>query len=125
MISDLRRGRSAPLGASAHADGVNFSVFSKNATGVELLLFDREDASCPSRTIALDPERNRTYHYWHVFVPGIGPGQLYGCWIDTSLASPDDILPWEQAPAVAEDHHYLVQPRSLAFLVAPTTGGEP
>lgn len=31
---------------------------------------------------------------------------------------------WEKAPAVAEDH-YLVQPRSLAFLVASTTGGEP
>jgi glycogen operon protein len=78
MISDLRRGRSAPLGASVQGDGVNFSVFSKNATGVELLLFDREDASRPSRSIALDPERNRTYHYWHVFVPGIGPGQIYG-----------------------------------------------
>jgi pullulanase/glycogen debranching enzyme len=75
---DLPRGRSAPLGASVHADGVNFSVFSKNATGVELLLFDREDASRPARSIALDPERNRTYHYWHVFVPGIGPGQIYG-----------------------------------------------
>jgi glycogen operon protein len=45
-------------------------------------------------------------------------------WIDTSLASPEDILAWEKAPAVAEDH-YLVQPHSLAFLVAPTPGGEP
>jgi glycogen operon protein len=78
MIADPRRGRSAPLGASVHAEGVNFSVFSKNATGIELLLFDREGASRPSRSIALDPERNRTYHYWHVFVPGIGPGQIYG-----------------------------------------------
>jgi glycogen operon protein len=78
MISDLQRGRSAPLGASVHAEGVNFSVFSKNATCVELLLFDREDASRPSRSISLEPQRNRTYHYWHVFVPGIGPGQIYG-----------------------------------------------
>jgi pullulanase/glycogen debranching enzyme len=78
MISELRRGRSAPLGASVHADGVNFSVSSKNATGVELLLFDREDAARPARSIAVDPERNRTYHYWHVSVPGIGPGQIYG-----------------------------------------------
>jgi glycogen operon protein len=45
-------------------------------------------------------------------------------WIDTSLTSPDDTLPWEKAPAVVEGH-YLVQPRSMAFLVAPTTGGEP
>jgi glycogen operon protein len=45
-------------------------------------------------------------------------------WIDTFLVSPEDILPWDKAPAVAEDH-YLVQPRSMAFLVAPTTGGKP
>ena len=31
----------------------------------------------PSRVIALDPKQHRTYHYWHVFVPGIGPGQIY------------------------------------------------
>jgi glycogen operon protein len=44
-------------------------------------------------------------------------------WIDTSLASPEDILPWDKAPAVTEER-YLVQPRSLAFLVVATTGGE-
>ena len=32
----------------------------------------------PSRVIHLDPSANRTYHYWHVFVPGLQPGQLYG-----------------------------------------------
>jgi hypothetical protein len=37
--------------------------------------------------------------------------------------SPDDSLPWEKAPAVTDDH-YLVQPRSMAFLVAPNTRGE-
>jgi glycogen operon protein len=57
---------------------VNFSVYSKSATRLELLLFDREDAARPSRTIALDPERHRTYHYWHASVPGLAPGQLYG-----------------------------------------------
>jgi glycogen operon protein len=56
---------------------VNFSVYSKPATRVELLLFDRVDAE-PSRVIRIDPATNRAYHYWHVFVPGIGPGQLYG-----------------------------------------------
>jgi glycogen operon protein len=57
---------------------VNFSVFSKGATRVELLLFDQEDAPRPSRVIPLDPERHRTYHYWHALVPGLGPGQHYG-----------------------------------------------
>jgi len=70
-------GRSAPLGASAGLDGVNFSLYSRNSTGVDLLLFDSEDAP-PARTISLDPSVNRTYHYWHVFVPGLRPGQLYG-----------------------------------------------
>jgi glycogen operon protein len=36
-----------------------------------------EDAR-PSRLIPIDPITNRTYHYWHVFVPGVEPGQLYG-----------------------------------------------
>jgi glycogen operon protein len=59
------------------AGGVNFSVFSKHATRVELLLFDRADAPVPERVIPLDPARHRTYHYWHVFVPGLGAGQVY------------------------------------------------
>jgi glycogen operon protein len=58
-------------------DGVNFSVFSQQATRIELLLFDGVDEAQPSGVIELDPRNHRTYHYWHVFVPGIGPGQLY------------------------------------------------
>lgn len=45
---------------------------------MDLLFFDRVDDGQPSRTITLDPETNRTYHYWHVFVPGVQPGQIYG-----------------------------------------------
>jgi isoamylase len=59
-------------------DGVNFSVFSRHVTGVELVLFDGVDDARPVRTIRLDPTVNRTYHYWHVFVSGLAPGQLYG-----------------------------------------------
>jgi glycogen operon protein len=70
-------GRSSPLGATVVPGGVNFSVFSRNASGVELLLFDREDDARPIRVIPIDPAANRTYHYWHVFVPGAQPGQLY------------------------------------------------
>ena len=71
-------GRSFPLGATAYPDGVNFSVFSKGATRVELLLFGGMDSPRPDRVIALDPRKNRTYHYWHVFVPGLKAGQIYG-----------------------------------------------
>jgi len=71
-------GTSEPLGASVRVGGVNFSIYSRSATRIDLLLFDREDAGQPSRIIPLDAERHRTYHYWHVFVPEIGPGQVYG-----------------------------------------------
>ncbi len=57
---------------------MNFSVFSKNATSVELLLFDHAEDSRPVSEIRLDPRTNRTNHYWHVFVPGIDAGQIYG-----------------------------------------------
>jgi isoamylase len=75
-------GTSAPLGATPGSGGVNFSLFSRHASGVELLLFDHEDGARPSRIVRLDPFRNRTYHYWHVFVPGVRPGQLYGYRVD-------------------------------------------
>jgi isoamylase len=71
-------GRSSPLGATVTDGGVNFSLFSRSATRVDLLLFDREDDAQPARVIPIDPSTNRTYHYWHVFVPGVQPGQIYG-----------------------------------------------
>ena len=78
MVEDITSGSSFPLGATVGGDGVNFSVYSKNASEVELLFFDSVDAARPSRTISLDRQWNRTYHYWHTFVPQILPGQLYG-----------------------------------------------
>src|SRR5262249_5424319 len=71
-------GRSSPLGATVVDGGVNFSLFSRTASGVQLLFFDHEVDAIPSRVVGLDPVTNRTYHYWHVLVPGVRPGQLYG-----------------------------------------------
>ena len=70
-------GRSFPLGATVLGDGVNFSVYSRQASRVDVLLFDDAAATHPARVIELDPRTHRTYHYWHVFVPGIRPGQIY------------------------------------------------
>jgi len=82
-VSDgLEEGNSSPLGATPSPNGVNFSVFSKHATGVQLLLFDRVDDARAARVVRLDPSANRTYHYWHVFLPNIQPGQLYGYQVD-------------------------------------------
>ena len=71
-------GRCSPLGATVQANGVNFSIFSRFASAIELLLFDREDDALPSRVIRIPAATNRTYHYWHTFVPGARAGQLYG-----------------------------------------------
>ncbi|MDD5629699.1 MAG: glycogen debranching protein GlgX [Elusimicrobia bacterium] len=70
-------GQSFPLGATVRSDGVNFCVFAKGCARLDLLLFDDADDPAPARVIALDPQRNRTFHYWHAFVPGLRPGQLY------------------------------------------------
>ncbi|MGD8807386.1 MAG: glycogen debranching enzyme, partial [Chloroflexota bacterium] len=77
MSTTLRRGRCYPLGATLDEDGVNFSLFSKNATRIELCLFDQVDDYRPARVITLWPHRNRTFYYWHVFVPGLQAGQIY------------------------------------------------
>jgi isoamylase len=76
--SPVHAGRSSPLGATASPEGVNFSIFSRNATGVDLLLFDGAEDAQPARLIRFDPITNRTYYYWHVFVPGVLAGQIYG-----------------------------------------------
>jgi glycogen operon protein len=70
-------GQSAPLGATLTHGGVNFSIYTRYASGVDLLFFDQEDDSQPARVICLDPSVNRTYYYWHVFVPDVQPGQIY------------------------------------------------
>jgi glycogen operon protein len=82
MTDDLAKpndwmGKSFPLGATAYPDGVNFSIFSKNATVIDLLLFDAVDDPRPARVISLDRRNHRTFHFWHVYVSGIEPGQLY------------------------------------------------
>jgi isoamylase len=82
MIANFLPGQAYPLGATVQPDGVNFSVFSKNCYTVELLLFDHVDDPRPAAVIPLDPRQNRTFYYWHIFVPGLKAGQLYGYRVD-------------------------------------------
>jgi isoamylase len=85
----LKEGSSSPLGATPSPHGVNFSVFSRHATAVELLLFDRVDDTKAATVVRLDPSVNRTYFYWHVFVPDVRPGQLYGYRVDGPFDLPN------------------------------------
>ena len=71
-------GTAFPLGATILPQGVNFSVFSKDALAVDLLLFDAADSARPSHVVPFDPATNRTDHYWHAFLPKLKAGQIYG-----------------------------------------------
>ena len=77
-VRAVESGAPAPLGATIQPGGVNFSVFSKDASHVELLLFDDPNGQPPTRVIPLDVSHHRTYHYWHAFVPDLTSGQVYG-----------------------------------------------
>ncbi|HWA86603.1 MAG TPA: glycogen debranching protein GlgX [Opitutus sp.] len=68
------RGHYYPLGSTWTGDGVNFALFSENATGVELCLFDRADGPETARVRLTE----RTDFVWHAFLPEARPGQLYG-----------------------------------------------
>ena len=76
-VVSVGKGLSAPLGATVRNGGVNFSVFSRDATLIELLFFSDIDAPEPSEVIVLTAAAHRTQNYWHVFVPGARPGQIY------------------------------------------------
>lgn len=81
-IYQAERGRSHPQGATPDANGVNFSIFSDRATAVSLLLFNQANDEQPSQTIELDPARNRTFDFWHIYVRGLRPGAHYAFRVD-------------------------------------------
>ncbi len=64
-----------PLGATYDGKGVNFAVYSERATKVEVCLFDSE---VPTRETARFELSDVTHSVWHGYVPGLGPGTLYG-----------------------------------------------
>jgi len=64
-----------PQGAMWDGEGVNFSIFSENATAVDLCLFDRAEDARETHRIRL---RERTDLIWHCYLPDVRPGQLYG-----------------------------------------------
>ena len=68
-------GSPSPLGATRRGDGVNFALFSENATKVELCLFDSAKAQTESHRIVLPEKTNQV---WHGYLPDAKPGQVYG-----------------------------------------------
>lgn len=108
-------GSPLPFGTSFQSNGVNFSLFSKNATAVTLCLFLPEESE-PLYTINLDPLLNKTGDVWHVFVQNISDGLHYGYMIDG---------PFEPGKGLLFDKNkLLVDPFAKALSNSATWGAE-
>lgn len=74
---ELRFTHFLPYGALVHDGGVQFITFSRSATNMRLLLYDKIDDREPAEVIDFDNDTDRWGNVWSIFVPGIGDGQLY------------------------------------------------
>src|SRR5690554_6058645 len=96
-------GKPYPLGSTYDGDGVNFALFSENATGVTLCLFDAEDEKETAR-IKLTEYIDQV---WHTYLPGLKPGQLYGFRVDG---------PWDPENGLLfNESHLLLDPYAKAI----------
>ena len=102
----LAAGSSAPLGATLQQGGVNFSIHARQCGRVELCLFDALDDPEPAAVIAFAGEQHCSGSYWHGWLAGLGPGQLYGYRLP---ADPDCLLLDPYALAVAVPPGYCRQ----------------
>jgi isoamylase len=68
-------GQPYPLGATWDGEGVNFAVFAENAAGMVLCLFDSLESKIEEERIQMTEV---SHHVWHVYIPDVKPGQLYG-----------------------------------------------
>ncbi|MBF0275929.1 MAG: glycogen debranching protein GlgX, partial [Nitrospinae bacterium] len=75
---NYKPGKPIPLGCYASNNGIQFALFSKNATLVHLHLFKSEENGIPEHTFTLSPEENKTGDVWHIWIEGLEHGQLYG-----------------------------------------------
>ncbi len=82
----VQPGTEYPPGTKISSGGTNFCIFSRHATRVELLLYERADSQAPFQAIHLDPDINRTFFFWHVLVEGLVESVHY-TW---RVSGPDD-----------------------------------
>lgn len=95
-------GRPYPLGATYDGEGVNFALFSENATGVTLCLFDHDEKETARVKVT-----EHTDQVWHVYLPGIQAGQLYGYRVDG---------PWDPENGLLfNESHLLLDPYAKAI----------
>lgn len=78
----LKIGKAHPLGATPDKFGVNFSLFSENATTIQLLIFKDSNDPEPVAAFDLNKETHNTFHFWHCYIEGLKPGYAYTYKID-------------------------------------------
>ncbi len=116
-MTEIWPGRPFPLGAMWDGQGTNFSIFSENADGVELCLFDEEGSET-----RIDVPFKRA-HNWHCYVPGVGPGQRYGYRVRGEYApaeghrfNPDKLLIDPYAKAIEGTVDWAADPNILPYV---------
>ncbi len=75
-MTHINKGKPFPLGSSLTTKGVNFSLIATNAEYVEILLFEKEDSTCPNAIFKLDQSHN-TGPYWHAEIGNLNEGCIY------------------------------------------------
>jgi glycogen operon protein len=73
----VEEGKPLPLGATLMETGVNFSVFSRHALTIKLILFENAAPDAARQEITLYARKNRTGDIWHCFIPGLSAGACY------------------------------------------------
>ena len=108
-MADIKVQNGLPLGYGAvvTSEGVNFSIYSRDATRVQLILFNSEYDQKPSAVIDFDPVHNKTGSVWHILVCGLGPGALYLYKMDGPYNPPRGLR--------FNFHKYLFDPYAKAF----------
>ena len=102
-VGAVRSGSPDPLGATVVDGGVNFSLWSPDATGVELSLFDRKDRREPAAVVVLDPAVHRTDNYWHVAVSKVRSGTPYAYRVDGPYR-PEDGLRFDRSKLLLDPY---------------------
>ena len=85
----VKSGWRHPLGATFTAEGTNFCILSRLATSMELLLYRGPESKKPFQVVILDPEENKTFFFWHVFLEKLPAGTCYTWRVDGPSNAPD------------------------------------
>ena len=103
-----------PYGAHVVEEGVQFTIFSRHAERVWLMIFDAPDAEVPDEEYELTPVENRIGDIWHVHLQHVEAGQYYLYRMEGTCATSGDTF--------FDPNQWLIDPYALAVTGSPTWG---